>query len=219
MTWFGAHSFSNSGLRGLLRRGNPSPKLNGSPNCSGATPEPTGGTPALPPNVHPKMKTGKEFPSACIRFPSSPSIVRRVGAARCPYGIRNTDLVWGAQPSRLPFSASRRKPVQQTNLSNDGSGATPEPAGGTPALPPIVQPKMIAGIRLRPQSGTTARQARSSQISVIAQPRACAPRPVRPGRDNRKLARHIVPGCLRTATIRPEGTAESSRLFHRRSAT
>jgi hypothetical protein len=30
-----------------------------------------------PPIVHPKMNPGKEFPSACIRFPSSPSIVRR----------------------------------------------------------------------------------------------------------------------------------------------
>jgi hypothetical protein len=56
-------------------------------------------------------------------------------------------------------------------------------------------------------------------ISVIAQPRACAPRPVRPGRDNRKLARHTVPGCIARNKIRPEGTAESSRIFHRRSAT
>jgi len=59
----------------------------------------------------------------------------------------------------------------------------------------------------------------TSQISVIAQPRACAPRPVRPGRDNRKLARHTVPGCIARNKIRPEGTAESSRIFHRRSAT
>ena len=28
------------------------------------------------------------------------------------------------------------KTRQQTDLSNDGSGATPEPAGETPALPP-----------------------------------------------------------------------------------
>ena len=34
---------------------------------------------AFAPAVHPKMNTGKEFPSACIRFPSSPSIVRRAG--------------------------------------------------------------------------------------------------------------------------------------------
>jgi hypothetical protein len=27
------------------------------------------------------------------------------------------------------------KTLQQTDLSNDGSGATPEPAGETPALP------------------------------------------------------------------------------------
>ena len=41
----------------------------------------------------------------------------------------------------------------------------------------------------------------------------------RPGRDNRKLARHTVPGCIVENKIGPEGTAESSRLFHRRSAT
>ena len=34
------------------------------------------------------------------------------------------------------------KTLQPTDLSNDGSGATPEPAGATPALPPIVQPKI-----------------------------------------------------------------------------
>jgi len=31
----------------------------------------------IAPIVHRKMNTGKEFPSAGIRFPSSPSIVRR----------------------------------------------------------------------------------------------------------------------------------------------
>jgi hypothetical protein len=34
------------------------------------------GQPPIAPIVHPKMNTGKEFPSAGIRFPSSPSIVR-----------------------------------------------------------------------------------------------------------------------------------------------
>jgi hypothetical protein len=38
-------------------------KLNGSTNGSGATPEPAREPRALPPIVHPKMKTGKEFPS------------------------------------------------------------------------------------------------------------------------------------------------------------
>ena len=56
----------------------------------------------------------------------------------------------GARPSRLPFSASRRKPVQQTNLSNDGSGATPEPARETRALPPNVQRIMILARRSSP---------------------------------------------------------------------
>jgi hypothetical protein len=37
------------------------------------------------------------------------------------------------------------KTLQQTDLSNDDSGATPEPAGGTPALPPIVHRKMNTG--------------------------------------------------------------------------
>jgi hypothetical protein len=56
------------GCRFRRRAENPSPKLNGSTNGSGATPEPAGETPALPPIVQPKMNTGKEFPSACIRF-------------------------------------------------------------------------------------------------------------------------------------------------------
>jgi hypothetical protein len=34
------------------------------------------------------------------------------------------------------------KTLQPTNLSNEVSGATPEPAGGTPALPPNVHRKM-----------------------------------------------------------------------------
>src|ERR1039458_6591646 len=55
-------------------------------------------------------------------------------------------LCWGARPSRLPFSASRRKPVSQTNLSNDVPGATPETARETHALPPFVQSKLpLAG--------------------------------------------------------------------------
>jgi|SRR5665213_1210440 len=37
------------------------------------------------------MKTGKEFPSACIRFPSSPSIVRRATRPVTPAAIRNAD--------------------------------------------------------------------------------------------------------------------------------
>jgi hypothetical protein len=37
------------------------------------------------------------------------------------------------------------KTLQQTDLSNDDSGATPEPARGTRALPPIVHPKMNSG--------------------------------------------------------------------------
>ncbi len=56
------------------------PKLNGSTNGSGATPEPARGTRALPPIVHPKMKTGKE-PFKCgmesaecgVRDPARPS--------------------------------------------------------------------------------------------------------------------------------------------------
>jgi len=37
--------------------------------------------------------------------------------------------------------------TRQTDLSNDGLGATPEPAGGTPALPPNVHRKMILARR------------------------------------------------------------------------
>ena len=42
------------------------------------------------------------------------------------------------------------KTLQPTNLSNEVSGATPEPAGGTPALPPNVQCKMILARRSSP---------------------------------------------------------------------
>jgi hypothetical protein len=37
------------------------------------------------------------------------------------------------------------KTRQQTDLSNEGSGATPEPARETRALPPIVHPKLDSG--------------------------------------------------------------------------
>ncbi len=37
-----------------------------------------------------------------------------------------TDWKRGARPSRLPFSASRRKPFPKLNGSTNGSGATPE---------------------------------------------------------------------------------------------
>jgi hypothetical protein len=70
--------------------------------------------------------------------------------------------VFGVAPKTFP----------KLNGSTNGSGATPEPARETRALPPIVHPKMKTGIRLRLQSGTTARQVRPSQISVIARPRA-----------------------------------------------
>jgi hypothetical protein len=56
----------------------------------------------IAPNVHPKMKTGKEFPSACIRFPSSPSLVR--GA---PLPLRNSALEC-ADMSALWFDATCR---------------------------------------------------------------------------------------------------------------
>jgi hypothetical protein len=54
------------GCRFRRRAENLFPKLDGSTNVSGATPEPARETPALPPIVHPKMNSGKEFPSACI---------------------------------------------------------------------------------------------------------------------------------------------------------
>jgi len=54
------------GCRFRRRAGNPSPKLNGSTNGSGATPEPARGTRALPPIVHLNLDSGKEFSSAFI---------------------------------------------------------------------------------------------------------------------------------------------------------
>ena len=40
--------------------------------------------------------------------------------------------------------------TRQTDLSNDGLGATPKPTGETPALPPNVQRKMILARRSSP---------------------------------------------------------------------
>ena len=43
---------------------------------------------ALPLIVQPKMNTGKEFPSTCIRFPSSPSFARE---SRDPLPLRYSE--------------------------------------------------------------------------------------------------------------------------------
>ena len=64
------------GCRFRRRAENPSPKLNGLSKGSGATPEPARETRALPPIVHPKMNSGKEFPSVAFAgAPLSPSLV------------------------------------------------------------------------------------------------------------------------------------------------
>jgi len=62
-------------------------------------------------------------------------------APRCPGGIR----ISSGERDRLGCRFRRRaENQQQTILSNDGSGATPEPARGTRAFP-IVQPKINSG--------------------------------------------------------------------------
>jgi hypothetical protein len=122
------------------------------------------------------MNTGKEFPSAYIRFPSSPSFVRRAcatrppssdfGATSCPCGIRNavaadvsrlkllprwnnerTDVRcydWNGERDRPGCRFRRRaeNPSPKLNDSTNGSGATPEPARETRALPPTIHPKV-----------------------------------------------------------------------------
>jgi hypothetical protein len=89
---------------------------------SGATPEPARGTPALPPIVHPKMKTGKE-PFQCGMRNAECGMRRAPVFAPVFTSLRRGELLrrgkecgiwkWGARPSRLPFSASRRKPVNK----------------------------------------------------------------------------------------------------------
>jgi hypothetical protein len=90
-------------------------------------PESAVAAPALPAHsiVHPKLPLAESLPTATM-------------AHGHPLG-----LCWGARPSRLPFSASRQKPFPKLNGSTHGSGATPEPARETGALPSFVQPKLL----------------------------------------------------------------------------
>jgi hypothetical protein len=71
-------------------------------------------------------------------------VARANEAANCLWP-RRLGLGWGARPSRLPFSASRRKPFPKLNGSTHGSGATPEPARETRALPPFGPPQTAFG--------------------------------------------------------------------------
>jgi hypothetical protein len=48
----------------------------------------------------------------------------------------------------LLFSASRRNPVSKLNGSTNGSGATPEPAGETSALPPNLSSFWTLSVKL-----------------------------------------------------------------------
>ena len=80
-------------------------------------------------------------------------VFRRSSTRNCLWPLlahsHSLGLGWGARPSRLPFSASRRKPFPKLNGSTNGSGATSEPARETRALPPIVHPTMILKIRVQ----------------------------------------------------------------------
>jgi hypothetical protein len=61
------------------------------------------------PLVHPKMNIGKESSRAeCARLRSRHHCVTTWRVASTRQGFE-----WGARPSRLPFSASRRKPVNK----------------------------------------------------------------------------------------------------------
>jgi len=51
----------------------------------------------------------------------------------------------GAHASGVPFSASRRKPRETISMKDDGSGATPEPARETRALPTEIQFRHLWG--------------------------------------------------------------------------
>jgi hypothetical protein len=71
----------------------------------------------IAPIVHPKLNTGKERfqcgmrNAECGERPSSLLSSLRYDAASCFDAARSAE--WGARPSRLPFSASRRKPFNQ----------------------------------------------------------------------------------------------------------
>jgi hypothetical protein len=57
--------------------------------------------------------------------------------------VRNLEM--GSATVPVAVFGVAPKTLQPTHLSNDGSGATPEPARGTHALPPIVHTKMKTG--------------------------------------------------------------------------
>src|ERR1017187_6414214 len=120
------------------------------------------------------------------------------------FGCGGWGLCWGARPSRLPFSASRRKPFPKLNGSTNGSGATPEPARGTRALPPCVRPRSAA---FTPLHRTPNRRRRNfptlSPIRTLKRAEARAPQ--------RRPARHI---CSTQTEIyfSPGGGASSLRI-------
>jgi hypothetical protein len=111
---------------------------------SGATPEPARGTRALPPTIHPKLNTGKESSRAeCARLRSRLHCVTTRRFASTRQGVRHLEM--GSATVPVAVFGVAPKTLQPTNLSNDDSGATPEPARGTRALPPNVHPKMNTG--------------------------------------------------------------------------
>ena len=59
--------------------------------------------------------------------------------------VRCYDFGMGSATVPVAVFGVAPKTLQPTHLSNDGSGATPEPARGTHALPPIVHTKMKTG--------------------------------------------------------------------------
>jgi hypothetical protein len=84
------------------------------------------------PIVHRKMKTGKECSSAeCARHRSRHHCVtaRRVASPR-------QGFEWGARPSRLPFSASRRKPFNKLICPTMIRARRPNPRAGRARSPP-----------------------------------------------------------------------------------
>ncbi len=92
----------------------------------------------------------------------SPDISLRI--SNC--GERDPSVMGSATVPVAVFGVAPK--TLQTDLSNDGSGATPEPAGGTPALPPNVQPKMNTGKEALTISNCELRRARPVRFGVAA---------------------------------------------------
>ena len=123
---------------------------------------------AICPNCPTQNENRKECSRAeCARLRSRLHCVtaRRVASTR--QGVRNLEM--GSATVPVAVFGVAPKTVSQTDLSSDDSGATPEPARETRALPPIVHCKMILARRSSP--APSARHICRTKTKIKFQPR------------------------------------------------